>query len=252
MTNLPRLRQVAIVAADLDSVGAQLQRTFGWDDPFHDPGVAEFGLRNSVFAAGDTFVEVVSPTRPGTTAGRYMDKRGGDSGYMAIFQVADLNAARKRIAEAGIRVVWQIDLPDMAGTHLHPKDVPGAIVSIDWAEPPETWRWGGPEWIGKAPGGQDGAIRSITVGVADPATTAERWASALDTVAEGGTVALGESGEPLIRLEAAGQWISFASGAEGLEAGITEVVLGGRDGVDTVIGGVRFRSEGSKEASRRG
>ena len=36
----------------------------------------------------------------------------------------------------GVRVVWQLDLPDISGTHLHPADTRGAIVSLDRADPP--------------------------------------------------------------------------------------------------------------------
>ena len=148
--DLPRLRQVALAVRELQPVAGALGEAFGWTEPFQDPGVGEFGLQNAVFTAGDTFVEVVSPVREGTTAGRYLERRGGDTGYMAIFQVADVRAARERVAAAGIRVVWQADLADVAGTHLHPRDVPGAIVSIDWADPPGSWRWAGPAWTGAA------------------------------------------------------------------------------------------------------
>src|SRR3954453_16887385 len=126
---LPRLRQVALVARDLDSTCAQIERGLGLRDPFHDPGVAEFGLTNSVYEIGDTFLEVVSPAQEGTTAGRYLERRGGDSGYMVILQSDDLDADRARVADLGIRVVWKIDLPDIRGTHLHPADVGGAILS---------------------------------------------------------------------------------------------------------------------------
>ena len=127
----PRLRQVALVAGDCEATAGQLQEAFGWPEPFHDPGVAYFGLINAVFSAGDTFIEVVTPAQPGTTAGRYLTSRGGDSGYMAIFQMPDLAEARARVAAAGVRVIWSADHADIAGTHLHPKDVPGAIVSLD-------------------------------------------------------------------------------------------------------------------------
>ena len=127
----PRLRQVALVVTDCEGTASQLHEAFGWPEPFHDPGVGQFGLTNAVFAVGDTFVEVVAPVQPSTTAGRYLERRGGDSGYMAIFQMPDLADARRRIADAGVRVVWTADLDDIAGTHLHPKDVPGAIVSLD-------------------------------------------------------------------------------------------------------------------------
>ena len=147
----PRLRQVALVAHDCGQVAGELREAFGWGEPFHDPGVGRFGLTNAVFAAGDTFVEVVAPVQAGTTAGRYLERRGGDGGYMAIFQVPDLAAARARLPGLGVRVVWTADLPDIAGTHLHPKDVPGAIVSLDWAKPAGSWRWAGPAWTGRVP-----------------------------------------------------------------------------------------------------
>jgi hypothetical protein len=147
----PRLRQVALVAHDCALVADELRRAFDWPPPFHDPGVSQFGLTNAVFAAGDTFVEVVAPTRADTTAGRYLERRGGDGGYMAIFQVPDIAAARRRIAALGIRVVWMADMPDIAATHLHPRDVPGAIVSVDWAAPAEAWRWAAQRGRGERP-----------------------------------------------------------------------------------------------------
>ena len=64
-------------------------------------GVGAFGLRNAVFAIGDTFLEVVAPVRDDTTAGRYLERRGGDGGYMALFQVPDVADARRRVADLG-------------------------------------------------------------------------------------------------------------------------------------------------------
>lgn len=233
----PRLRQVALAAADCEATANQLRETFGWPPPFHDPGVGRFGLTNAVFAAGDTFVEVVAPVEPGTTAGRYLERRGGDSGYMAIFQMPDLAAARRRVADAGVRVVWTADLADIAGTHLHPKDVPGAIVSLDWADPPDSWRWAGPEWTGGAPQHASGGLTGITVEVSDPADAAARWAGVLGlTVAD-------EGGTATIRLEHAGQEVRFVAAQPGRGEAITEVRIAGDRARPTVrIGGVRFVS----------
>ena len=231
----PRLRQVALVAADCRSVAADLQAAFGWNQPFHDPGVDSFGLTNAVFTVGDTFVEVVAPIRPGTTAGRYLERRGGDSGYMAIFQVPDLAVARQRVTEAGVRVVWTADLGDVAGTHLHPKDVPGALVSIDWADPPDSWRWAGPAWTGTAPPHSPGGIAGVTVEVDDPGLAAARWAEVL------GLVAHQAGSEATVHLEDAGQLLRFVPATGGRGEGIVEVQLSGTPvppGVE--IAGVRF------------
>ena len=62
---------------------------------------------------------------------------------MAIFQMPSLEEARRRVTDLGIRVVWKVDLDGIAGTHLHPKDIPGAIVSLDWASPTELVAMGG-------------------------------------------------------------------------------------------------------------
>ena len=237
----PRLRQVALVAHDCGQVADELRAAFGWGEPFHDPGVGRFGLTNAVFAAGDTFVEVVAPVQAGTTAGRYLERRGGAGGYMAIFQVPDLAAARARLPGLGVRVVWTADLPDVAGTHLHPKDVPGAIVSLDWAEPAGSWRWAGPDWTGRVPehrGG--GGVTGVTIEVADPAAAAARWAAVLGvTWAASGTAAG-------IELAGWGQRLRFEPARPGQGEGITAVSVAGLPAgrAARVIGGVRFTGEG--------
>jgi hypothetical protein len=233
----PRLRQVALVARDCAQVAAELQEAFGWPQPFHDPGVAVFGLTNAVFAVGDTFVEVVAPEQPDTTAGRYLERRGGDGGYMAIFQVPDLAAARARIADLGIRVVWTAELPDIAGTHLHPKDVPGAIVSLDWTEPAESWRWAGPAWTGQAPEHSPGGLTGLTIEVFDPPAAARRWAQVL------GLTAGVRDDTADVTLPDAGQRLQFVPVSAGRGEGITEVTVSGLPVSQAgVIAGVRFRS----------
>jgi hypothetical protein len=231
----PRLRQVALVARDCDRVASELRQAFGWAEPFRDPGVGVFGLTNAVFAVGDTFIEVVAPRQADTTAGRYLDRRGGDGGYMAIFQVPDLAAARGRIADLGIRVVWTAELPDIVGTHLHPKDVPGAIVSLDWTVPPESWRWAGPAWTGRAPDHVPGGVTGLTIEVLDPPAVAERWAQVLGlpTGIDGSDV--------VVALPGSGQWLRFVQVPAGRGEGITEVTIAGiPSGEQRVIGGVSF------------
>lgn len=233
----PRLRQVALVAADCAGTASQLREAFAWPDPFHDPGVGRFGLTNAVFAAGDTFVEVVAPVRSGTAAGRYLESRGGDSGYMAIFQMPDLELARRRVAAAGVRVVWSADLADVAGTHLHPKDVPGAIVSLDWADPPQSWRWAGPEWTGRAPAHAREGVSGLTIEVTDPPGAAARWAEVL------GLTAANDGETATIRLADAGQDLRFVPVAAGRGEGISEVRLRSeRERPPVQISGVWFVS----------
>jgi catechol 2,3-dioxygenase-like lactoylglutathione lyase family enzyme len=173
-----RLRQVALVARDLETATDRLCELLGVEVVYRDPGVAEFGLHNTLMLVGDQFLEVVSPTRPGTTAGRLLDKRAADvTGYMAIYEVDDLDRRMEVVAEAGVRVVWQLDLPDIRGRHLHPGDVGGAIVSLDQPTPQGAWRWGGPGWHAHSHTSTVSAIAGVRVSATDPAAMAARWRS---------------------------------------------------------------------------
>jgi hypothetical protein len=177
-----RLRQIALVGADLAACAKDIEAVLGVRNPYDDPGVGTYGLRNAVWAVGNTFLEVVSPKQPGTTAGRLIEKRGGDGGYMVILQVRDLAAARKTAADAGARIVEQIDRDGVAATHYHPRDVGGAILSLDWMDPWERWEWGGPNWEANAVPGM--AIVGAELQAEDPAAMAGRWSEALGRPAE--------------------------------------------------------------------
>ena len=170
-----RLRQLALVASDLDAVVSELCERLGLTVCYHDPGVGEFGLHNALMVIGDQFLEVVSPTQEVTTAGRLIDKRGGDGGYMAIFEVDDLDTRMERLDELGVRTVWAGDFATIRGRHLHPRDVGGAIVSIDQPIPNGSWTWAGPDWTAHEDSTIVAGIAGVTVGAADPDAMRARW-----------------------------------------------------------------------------
>jgi hypothetical protein len=171
-TTLPRLRQAVVAATELEPVAEQMRRALGLKEPYNDPGLSYFGLHNAVFAIGDQFLEIVSPVREDTAAGRLIERRGGDCGYMLMFQVADLPAARARAASARVREVFGVELDDIAEVHLHPADMDGAIVALSAPAPETAWRWGGAEWEQRAAPGE---LVGVTVSVQDPTAVAERW-----------------------------------------------------------------------------
>jgi hypothetical protein len=171
-TKLPRLRQAVVAAAQLEPTVERLQEELGLGEPYNDPAVGFFGLRNAVFALGDTFLEVVSPVELDTAAGRLMQRRGGDCGYMLMFQIDDLAAARARVDKAKVREVLEIDREDIAEVHLHPRDMRGAIVSLSEPRPSPSWPWGGEDWPQRAAARR---VAGATISVADPDDVARRW-----------------------------------------------------------------------------
>jgi hypothetical protein len=126
---------------------------------------------------GDTFLEVVSPIEEGTTAGRLLQRRGGDGGYMVIVQVDDLAAEKERLAQTDIRIVWEGSTERAGAIHLQPKDVPGAIASLDQMKPPEAWYWAGTDWDQRV-SRNVGDICAAQVQSDDPVATARQWARA--------------------------------------------------------------------------
>jgi hypothetical protein len=176
-----RLRQAVVAAADRDAVVEVWQRELGLGEPFADPGVEVFGLHNAVLPVGDTFLEVVAPLKVGDRcpAERYMAARGGDCGYMAIFQVADMDAARAHLAGLGARSVFATDLDDIRCTHVHPADVGAAIVSFDQAMPPGAWRWAGPAWGEQVREQVVTGLAGLRLTSPDPAALLARWSAVL-------------------------------------------------------------------------
>lgn len=176
------IRQIVLAAKDLEPVLLDLSRVLGIEISIRDPGpgLAAFGLVNAVMPVGNTFLEVVSPQEENTAAGRYLDRRKGDGGYMVIFQTHDLESDKKRFEELGIRTVWKADLDDVSSVHLHPKDTGGAIVSVDQPNPPESWRWAGAEWQKKVHTDVTQGIVGLEVQSKDPGALAARWSRMLD------------------------------------------------------------------------
>jgi len=170
-----RLRQIALVAHDLDEAIASVRTHLGVDVCFRDPGVAEFGLHNALFRIGDQFLEIVSPVTSGTTAGRLLERAGGDCGYMAIFEVDDLDKRMTHLASLGVRTVRQGDFRQIRGRHLHPKDTGGTLVSIDQPHRPGEWHWAGPTWRDAPPSTVASAITGITLASPDPEQLRARW-----------------------------------------------------------------------------
>jgi hypothetical protein len=170
-----RIRQLALVARELDPSVDELCAVLGIEVAYNDPGIAVFGLVNAVMPVGNTFLEVVSPAREGTTAGRYLERREGDGGYMVILQTRELAPERERVENLGVRVVWEIDTPRAQALHLHPRDVGGAILSLDRMAEWDAWEWAGPDWRAKVRRDTVGAIVAAELQSPDPERLAARW-----------------------------------------------------------------------------
>jgi hypothetical protein len=127
-----RLRQICLVAPELESAVQAVRSIFGVEVCHRDEGVGKYGLVNALFTFGHAFLEIVAPTREGTTAGRFIERSGGRGGYMAIFDCSDPERRRAHALAMGIRLAHQMDYPGLFwGTQLHPVDCRATMIEFD-------------------------------------------------------------------------------------------------------------------------
>jgi hypothetical protein len=186
-----------MVTSDLAPVVDGLCKRLDLAVAFRDPAVEMFGLENAVLPVGDTFLEVLSPIREDTTAGRYLKRRGGDGGYMVILQVDALEPQRARLAQVGVRIAWEGSIPPEAGDgsswegiHLHPADTRGALLSLDRPDPPDSWLAAGPVWRHHVRTGVVTELRCAELQSDEPQRLGARWSEILGLPLAGGEIAL--------------------------------------------------------------
>ena len=77
---IKRIRQVCLIAHDLDRVQQQFSSVFGVEVCHRWPE-SHLGLRNCLIPFGNQFMEIVSPVPGvhGSTGERFLSRRGGDS-----------------------------------------------------------------------------------------------------------------------------------------------------------------------------
>lgn len=217
-----RLRQICLVARELGPAVADLESVFGLAICHVDPGVRVFGLENTLLPVGSQFLEVVSPVEKNTAAGRYLERRGGDGGYMVITQCGDHLARKRRAAELGVRVAFAIDRPDYQGMQLHPRDTGGSFFEIDWQRggesPDGPWWPAGPDWWPARRTDVVTRIAAAELQSPDPDALAKRWSEIAEIALDRDA-----SGQPLIRLENA--TLRFVEATDGRGEGLGGVDL---------------------------
>ena len=177
-----QLRQICLVARELDRTIDDLEHIFGIHRCFVDPGVGRFGLVNTLLPIGRNLLEVVAPVEENTAAGRYLDRRNGDGGYMVICQAdsePNQQAVRQRALDNGVRIAWEVDRDNWKICQIHPGDMKAAFFEIDWDQANDfTGNWepaGGTAWFDKVDQSVTVDYAAVELQGPDPVSLAELW-----------------------------------------------------------------------------
>lgn len=183
------LRQICLVAEDLDAQVDDFAAVFGLKVCFIDEGVSAFGLKNALLPIGTNLLEIVCPIQDGTAGGRYLERRGGDGGYMVITQASSpqvQDEVKARAAEMHVRIAWERSWEtshagNTPGNFLqfHPADTGGAFFELDWNEindPVGFWPPAdGDGWQDKINRDVIGDLVGVELQGDDPDALADKW-----------------------------------------------------------------------------
>jgi hypothetical protein len=175
-----RIRQVALCTDDIWRDEQRIVAELGVAGVHRDPPNV-FEMRNTVFAVGDTFLEILQPESERAPSAKFLAKRGGPGGYMLIMQVDDIDAARRRVDALGIRVVHdapptRLNGVEASAVHLHPGDTGGAIMSFDHMSPADGWAYAGRAWKDHVHTEVVERIVGVELTSAEPDALADRFA----------------------------------------------------------------------------
>src|SRR5215831_4175325 len=212
-----RLRQICLVAPQLEPVIADIAAVMGLTVCYRDGNVAKYGLVNALLPIDTILLEVVAPFRQGTAAGRFLDKTSGRGGYMAIFCCDDPDARARHASDIGVRTANVITHAPYHGVQLYPRDCRAAFIEFNHTEGSDdvlgTYPPAGPDWQKSIRKDTTLALTEVEMQSPEPQVLAEHWGKII-----GVAVTKGADG-PVLKLPNA--VFRFAKGPVDLMTGLS-------------------------------
>jgi hypothetical protein len=183
MSGYLRLRQICLVAPELEPVIADIAAIMGLAVCYRDGNVEKYGLVNALLPVDTILLEVVSPFRDGTAAGRFIEKTGGRGGYMAIFCCDDPDARGKAANAMGVRTANVITHKPYHGVQLHPRDCRAAFIEFNHTDGSDdvsgAYPPAGPDWQKFIRKDVTQALTGVEMQSPKPDTLAAHWGQIL-------------------------------------------------------------------------
>jgi hypothetical protein len=146
---------------------------------YRDGNVAKYGLVNALLPVDTILLEVVSPSREGTAAGRFLDRTAGRGGYMAIFCCDDPDAYGKRANAIGVRTANVMTHAPYHGVQLHPRDCRAAFIEFNHTDGGDDvlgpYPPAGPDWQNAIRKDVTQALVGVEMQSPDPKGLAAHW-----------------------------------------------------------------------------
>jgi len=217
MARYLRLRQICLVAPQLEPVISDISAIMGLDVCYRDGNVAKYGLENALLPVDTILLEVVAPFQPGTAAGRFIDKNGGRGGYMAIFCCDDPDERGRHANAMGVRTANAITHAPYHGVQLHPRDCRAAFIEFNHTDGSDdilgVYPPAGPDWQKSIRKDTTLALTDVEMQSPEPEVLAAHWGKII-----GVAVAKNDNGDLELKLPNAS--FHFVKGVSDLMTGL--------------------------------
>ncbi|MDQ3958086.1 MAG: methylmalonyl-CoA epimerase [Actinomycetota bacterium] len=128
---LGKIEHVALAVADLDAAIAHYQNV--WDlRVSHRERVEDQGVEEAMLPLGESYLQLLAPTSPETTVGKFVSRRGEGLHHIA-YEVDDLEAALAELKAKGVRLIDQAPRRGGRGhmvAFVHPAANHGLLVEL--------------------------------------------------------------------------------------------------------------------------
>ena len=126
---LTEIDHVAIAVEDLEAAIEYYRSTFG-ATVAHRERIDSDGVEEALIKVADSYVQLISPTRPDSPVAKYLERRGEGLHHVG-YRVADCAAALQAVRDAGGQLIDEAPRPGSRGTtvaFVHPKGALGTMI----------------------------------------------------------------------------------------------------------------------------
>lgn len=128
---LGKIEHVALAVADLDEAIAHYKDV--WDlETSHRERVEDQGVEEAMLPLGESYLQLLAPTGPGTTVGKFIERKGEGLHHIA-YEVDDLGAALADLKAKGVPLIDEEPRRGGRGhmvAFVHPKGNHGLLVEL--------------------------------------------------------------------------------------------------------------------------
>jgi len=125
------LDHVGIAVRDLDAAIAYYRDTFG-ATVSHRETIDLDGVEEALIAVADSYIQLLSPTRPDSPVARFLERRGEGLHHVG-YRVDDVATALDSVRAGGGTLIDEAPRPGSRGTtvaFVHPKGSFGTLIEL--------------------------------------------------------------------------------------------------------------------------